>query len=513
MTEHAVVQGSNMPSEMKKMDFTPIDIPQVRRSPWGLVKVALVLVFVGGVFAAWQMGFLTKLMGKPAGPAFQLVEVDRGDIEISVVETGTVESANNATLRCKVEALLGTVGGQGSATGKAGAGAGAGGQGGSAGAGGAAGGSGASGASGQTAAATTTKKASASTSATTSAGGTTASAGTSSTSSTSSTAGSSSTSTTASATGTTTTGSKPVIRSFTTTVARYVSPRPITAKPADNSAAQKKAQQAQGGGGGGGGGGGRGGGGGGGGRRGGMQRLLDEAGPGATTIVYLIPEGSQVKAGELLCKLDSASYEDEADAQKIRYIQAESYVKTVNSTLEVAKISLREYRDGIYPQDVHLIERYIESCELDCDRLLRTSIWSRDMFNKNYRTDFQVKADVKAYEQSKIALNEALNMYDRLTKHTGPKLIKALEANVRAIEGDKFTQEAAFNLEKQRLERLEKNIKNCELYAPTDGIVVYVNQATQFGTVLMPISEAQRSARINRSSTCPTPSTCVSKRR
>ena len=94
-------------------------------------------------------------MGESAGPAFQLVEVDRGDIEISVVETGTVESANNATLRCKVEALLGTVGGQGSATGKAGAGAGAGGQGGSAGAGGAAGGSGASGASGQDAAAAT----------------------------------------------------------------------------------------------------------------------------------------------------------------------------------------------------------------------------------------------------------------------------------------------------------------------------------------------------------------------
>ena len=43
--------------------------------------------------------------------------------------------------------------------------------------------------------------------------------------------------------------------------------------------------------------------------------------------------------------------------------------RQVNSTLEVAKISLREYRDGIYPQDVQLIKRYIESCELDCDRL------------------------------------------------------------------------------------------------------------------------------------------------
>ena len=38
-------------------------------------------------------------------------------------------------------------------------------------------------------------------------------------------------------------------------------------------------------------------------------------------------------------------------------------------------------------------------------------------------------------------------MMERLTKQTGPKVLKSLEANVKAIEADKFTQDASFNLE------------------------------------------------------------------
>ena len=38
-------------------------------------------------------------------------------------------------------------------------------------------------------------------------------------------------------------------------------------------------------------------------------------------------------------------------------------------------------------------------------------------------------------------------MIDRLTNQTGPKILKSLEANVRAIESDKLLQDASFSLE------------------------------------------------------------------
>jgi HlyD family secretion protein len=265
------------------------------------------------------------------------------------------------------------------------------------------------------------------------------------------------------------------------TVVAHTPLRPVTPKAADTTATKKQTQAATGGGGGGG----RGGRGG----RGGAANMFEEEKPGSTRIVDILPEGTKVKAGEVVCRLDSSSYEDEEKAQQIRYLQAKAYLDQATSMLEVAKISLEEFRDGVYPQDQQLVLQYMETCRLERDRLDRAHRWSKDMFKKGFRTAFQVKGDRLALEQAELALSEAKGMYDRLVKQTGPKLLKSLEANVRAIESDKLTQEASFSLEKQRLERIRRNITNCTVKAPGDGIVVYVNQSDRWGMVNTPIDQ------------------------
>ena len=219
-----------------------------------------------------------------------------------------------------------------------------------------------------------------------------------------------------------------------------------------------------------------------------MSAMQDER-PGSTTIVWIIAEGTSVKAGEVLCKLDSSAFEDEEQAQQIRYLQAKSYVEQANSSLEVSKISLSEYRDGIYPQDQQLVRQYVATCQLEKNRLERAAVWSRAMQKKGYRTSLQANGDELARQQAEIALGEAKNMLERLMKQTGPKLLKSLEANVKAIESDKLTQDASFSLETQRLARIRKNVKNCTLIAPSDGIVVYANQSNQWGMVTATIAE------------------------
>ena len=52
---------------------------------------------------------------------------------------------------------------------------------------------------------------------------------------------------------------------------------------------------------------------------------------------------------------------------------------------------------------------------------------------------------------------------------------------MEAIRSDLLTQEASFKLEDQRLKRLRRNIANCTVRAPGDGIVVYANQADWWG--------------------------------
>ncbi len=502
-----------MVPETEKIDFRPIEIPQVRRNVAGYVKIGTALLAVVGGTWAWQSGYRPPLLSQAATMPVGFVEIDRGDVDVVVVEYGSLESANNTTVRCQVEALIGTVGGAQGGTSK-GSGASGGGSGQGHGSGGAAGGaqgssgSGGSGGSGgqsgggtsntkkKTGSSTSSKSgsgasasksgsgssgssSSGSSSGSSTSGGGSTSSGSSSTASSGSGGGASGSSGGSSSGGTT--ASKPVIRSFTYQVVAHMPLRPVTPKAADTTT-QKKSQGGPGGGGGRGGRGGRGGGGGGG--MGGMDEK-----PGSTRILEIVQEGTRVKPGDIVAKLDGAAYEDEEKAQRIRYLQAKSYVEQAASLLEVAEITLNEYRDGIFPQDLQLVRQYIQTCQLEKDRMEKNLQWSRDMQKKNYRTFYQVRGDQLAYEQSAIALSEAQGMLDRLVNQTGPKIIKSLEANVRAIKSDKLTQDASFSLEDQRLRRIRKNIEHCIVRAPGEGIVIYVNQVDRWGTVTSPIAE------------------------
>ena len=61
------------------------------------------------------------------------------------------------------------------------------------------------------------------------------------------------------------------------------------------------------------------------------------------------------------------------------------------------------------------------------------------------------------------------------------KTIKELESEVKKTLSDELAKKATWELEKAKEAKLEKQIKNCKLYAPNDGLVVYANDPNRFG--------------------------------
>lgn len=418
-------------------------------------------------------------------PPLMALAVDEGDIDLIVTENGTLESSNNATARCQVEALIGMVGGAQGAMGPGGRPGGTqgnrvGGQGGNQ-VGGAAGNMGGQPSQGgqnppQTQPQPKTKgaakgKAGAGQDA---AGAGAGAAGNAAAGGANAAAGGNNTGANPQD-GNTTGFMKPTIRSFTYEVVPHT---PLRPKPPSQPTQQPKTpviDPAMGGGGG---------------RRGGGSGgdLMQEK-PGSTRIISILPEGTRVKAGDVVCELDSAAFRDELQAQRIRYIQAKAWVEQARSLLEVNEITLREYRDGIYPQDQQLIHQYISTCRVDYERAKRNYAWSEQTTKKGFRSSSQLKADALALQQADINLQEAEGMSERLEKYTAPKLIKALEAKIEAIRADKLAQESTFELESDRLKKLETTVAHCTIRSPRDGIVVYAQQTNRWGRAENPIQE------------------------
>ncbi|MEZ6116857.1 MAG: hypothetical protein R3C28_09830 [Pirellulaceae bacterium] len=67
---------------------------------------------------------------------------------------------------------------------------------------------------------------------------------------------------------------------------------------------------------------------------------------GGSSILWIIPDGSEVKQGDKIVELDASAIEDQINTQKIAYNKARSAVIQAEKDYEVAKITVKEYLEG-----------------------------------------------------------------------------------------------------------------------------------------------------------------------
>ena len=414
-----------------------LEISPVRRGPSPARFLCVVAVAVGAIgYGAWRGGYHAGwLEGRPT-VTLTTLPVDQGEMTAEVVENGTLESANNAAVKCQVEALVGLTGWQTGlgavATPKNSAG----------GIGTPAEPTGRTAAKLRAGANVDMAKVSTQVSTTVGLGGLKPGTDTS-------------TSAAAATTGVTTLD-KPTIRSFSYSVPPYT----ILRTRISVAVAQKM---------------------------GWIDPSMNRGGsaekPGSTRIIKIVDEGTKVKAGDILCELDSAKFQDELKAQQIRYLQARSWVEQARSILGVNLITMREYQEGVYPQDVQLVHQYTTACRTEEDRARQNYEWSKATAIRGFRSATQLQADALAWQQAEFQLRESEHMANRLERYTAPRLITSLKAKIEAIKSDLLAQEAAFQLETDRMKRLETAVANCTIRAPRDGMVVYHNPPNMWGRI------------------------------
>lgn len=238
---------------------------------------------------------------------------------------------------------------------------------------------------------------------------------------------------------------------------------------------------------------------------------------GRTSIIYLVPEGTRVKKGDLLVELDASSMQDQRIDQDIRvqnaeaaYInakenmaivenQAQSDVEVAELTLEFAKLDLKKYMEGEYPNQLEKAESDIQLAEEDLARAQDKVEWSRKLHEEKYLSNTELQADELAYSRANVNLQVAQRDRELLETYTHPRQITQLESDVRQAEmalerteakaranvvqakADLVAREQEYNRQKDRLDKLDDQISKAKIYAPADGMVIYATSARRGG--------------------------------
>lgn len=230
---------------------------------------------------------------------------------------------------------------------------------------------------------------------------------------------------------------------------------------------------------------------------------------GQTTIIFLVPEGTEVAKGDLLVQLDASKLEDDRVDQQIRvqnaeaaFIQArenlavvknqaESDISAAELNYQFAQEDVSKYLEGEYPQKLREAESKITIAREEKERAAEKLKWSERLYEEKYISQTELEADRLTFKRAELEHELAVAAKDLLENYTHKRQLAQLNSDVEqtqmALERAKLranadvvqadaglaAKESEYQQQQSKLAKVEQQITKTKIYAPRDGLVVY----------------------------------------
>ncbi|MGV3531241.1 MAG: efflux RND transporter periplasmic adaptor subunit, partial [Chthoniobacteraceae bacterium] len=240
---------------------------------------------------------------------------------------------------------------------------------------------------------------------------------------------------------------------------------------------------------------------------------------GASQIVHIVPEGTQVEKGDVLIELDRSGIEERLTQQELAYqssIEAsaqveanldiqrsvgEGLIATAELNAENAASDLEKYREGEWPQAKKMAEAKITLAQEELKRAVDRRDWTVKLQEKGYATKSELEADQLAVKRQEIALDQAQEELRLLITYDYPKILRKMEMAVKTADREVgrvkaqfaaqmsqgragvVAKKATLELQKEQLEKLREQLAKTQIIAPQDGLVVYADSNSRSATI------------------------------
>lgn len=229
-------------------------------------------------------------------------------------------------------------------------------------------------------------------------------------------------------------------------------------------------------------------------------------------IIFIVPEGTTVKKGDVVARFDSEKIDQSIAEKKTAINQAEGSVKEAEQEIEVqkntnasniaaaelavklAELDLKKYRDGDFEAELADFKRSIDEGKAELEKAKDELDNMRDLVKKGYRASKQLREVELRYESARYRVDRDELKLNNLQNFDRPRKIMEMQANaeetVRKLERARNTATAelekavakhenakqALALQTQEMKELEGELKNTEIKAPQPGTIVYANK-------------------------------------
>ncbi len=226
-------------------------------------------------------------------------------------------------------------------------------------------------------------------------------------------------------------------------------------------------------------------------------------------IEEMIPEGTLVEADQVVVRLDPSDLNNQLAQKKISVTQAQAAAKAAEEELKIqrnlaesavaeamlevtlAELDRKKYMEGEYQVELNDLRGSIALAETDLQEAEDMVTHFEMLVRKGFRSREQLEAKQQAVERAKFNLDrdrEKLLVLERFTKERkeveltakAEEAVRELErirssnaAAVTKAETDLEVARATAQLELQQLQKIEEQLRRCDVRAPIAGTLIY----------------------------------------
>ncbi|QQE12168.1 efflux RND transporter periplasmic adaptor subunit [Planctomycetota bacterium] len=226
-------------------------------------------------------------------------------------------------------------------------------------------------------------------------------------------------------------------------------------------------------------------------------------------IIEVIPEGSTVKKGDILCKLESKKIEDKIEAETLAVESAQTEFTNAQRNLEIEKnsaatskkaaevkllmanLDYNKWKDGDVPKKERELELALKEAKKQVTRTERDFINSKQLFEEKFISLNELEDDELKMDKAKDSLITAENnitiyedythikeQSDKVTqvdtaKSSLERTIATNQSKISRIESELKSKERRLMIKKNGLEELKEQFASTTVLAPQEGLVVY----------------------------------------
>ncbi|WP_158633618.1 efflux RND transporter periplasmic adaptor subunit [Tautonia sociabilis] len=191
------------------------------------------------------------------------------------------------------------------------------------------------------------------------------------------------------------------------------------------------------------------------------------------TLISLVPEGTDVTAGQILAEIDPSSFEEIARLLEIRVEEAKAEEAKAKLELEAAEIALAEYLEGLRPQTIMQLNGQVALAKSQLQQLRDHLDWTNRVLPLGYVSIATIRDELIALLQADLALGQAERSLRDYSRYTEPKMTRQLQSRLEQAQATHLFAVRRRELEEERLATAERQLEHCRIRAPHDGQLIY----------------------------------------